>query len=196
MTWIDRYRMPNHSSCSKTDCARPCCRPPAPSWTRRWPIWAGPTCCPTCPIWRYRWCSGCSAKQVRTPRFSTTWCCRPPAASSVATPALPYAGGGWVVWDRDTTAPTNSTLGGLPLRRVDDGEPAAAGRCPPGTGLVAGRFGQGDAGPGPPACAGPGPVRQADRVVPGGPAPAGRDAGGHRRRRGDAEPARRRTTPI
>ena len=61
---------PNHSSCSKTDCARPCCRPPAPSWTRRWPTWAGPTCCPTCPSWRYRWCSGCWAKQVRTPRFS------------------------------------------------------------------------------------------------------------------------------
>ena len=42
-------------------------------------------------------------------------------------------------------------------RRAD-----AAGRRPPGTGLVAGRR-QGDADPGPPACPGPGPVRQADR---------------------------------
>jgi hypothetical protein len=36
-----------------------------------------------------------------------------------ATPELPYAGGGWVVWDYQTAA--DSTLGGLPLRRVDDG---------------------------------------------------------------------------
>ncbi|PXX02283.1 acyl-CoA dehydrogenase-like protein [Mycolicibacterium moriokaense] len=36
-----------------------------------------------------------------------------------ATPALPYAGGGWVVWDYQNA--TNSTLGGLPLRRVEDG---------------------------------------------------------------------------
>ena len=38
------------------------------------------------------------------------------------TPPMPYAGGGWVVWDRDTTGTTNPTLGGLPLRRVPDGE--------------------------------------------------------------------------
>jgi hypothetical protein len=36
------------------------------------------------------------------------------------TPALPYTGGGQVVWER--TATTGSVLGGLPLRRVDDGE--------------------------------------------------------------------------
>jgi alkylation response protein AidB-like acyl-CoA dehydrogenase len=36
-----------------------------------------------------------------------------------ATPALPYAGGGWVVWDYQNA--THSTLGGLPLRRVEDG---------------------------------------------------------------------------
>jgi hypothetical protein len=36
------------------------------------------------------------------------------------TPALPYTGGGQVVWER--TASTSSVLGGLPLRRVDDGE--------------------------------------------------------------------------
>jgi hypothetical protein len=36
-----------------------------------------------------------------------------------ATPELPYAGGGWVVWDYQTA--TDCTLGGLPLRRVDDG---------------------------------------------------------------------------
>jgi hypothetical protein len=36
-----------------------------------------------------------------------------------ATPELPYAGGGWVVWDyRDGP---NPTLGGLPLRRVEEG---------------------------------------------------------------------------
>ena len=38
------------------------------------------------------------------------------------TPPMPYAGGGWVVWERDTTGTTNPTLGGLPLRRVPDGE--------------------------------------------------------------------------
>lgn len=36
------------------------------------------------------------------------------------TPALPYTGGGQVVWERTTS--TGSVLGGLPLRRVDDGE--------------------------------------------------------------------------
>ncbi len=39
-----------------------------------------------------------------------------------ATPELPYAGGGWVVWDRgDNTDLAHPALGGLPLRRVDDG---------------------------------------------------------------------------
>jgi hypothetical protein len=36
------------------------------------------------------------------------------------TPALPYAGGGQVVWERHDG--TNSVLGGLPLRRVEEGE--------------------------------------------------------------------------
>lgn len=36
------------------------------------------------------------------------------------TPPMPYAGGGWVVWSRSST--TDPTLGGLPLRRVPDGE--------------------------------------------------------------------------
>lgn len=36
------------------------------------------------------------------------------------TPPMPYAGGGWVVWERTGTSDT--TLGGLPLRRVPDGE--------------------------------------------------------------------------
>ncbi len=36
-------------------------------------------------------------------------------------PELPYAGGGWVVWDYGNDA--NTTLGGLPLRRVDEGDP-------------------------------------------------------------------------
>jgi hypothetical protein len=36
-------------------------------------------------------------------------------------PELPYAGGGWVVWDY--TSGTNTTLGGLPLHRVDEGDP-------------------------------------------------------------------------
>jgi hypothetical protein len=36
-----------------------------------------------------------------------------------ATPELPYAGGAWVVWDYQDGP--NPTLGGLPLRRVDDG---------------------------------------------------------------------------
>jgi hypothetical protein len=36
-------------------------------------------------------------------------------------PELPYTGGGWVVWDR--TIEASPTLGGLPLRRVDEGDP-------------------------------------------------------------------------
>ncbi|SEH71749.1 Acyl-CoA dehydrogenase, C-terminal domain [Mycolicibacterium rutilum] len=36
------------------------------------------------------------------------------------TPPMPYAGGGWVVWER--TANDEPTLGGLPLRAVPDGE--------------------------------------------------------------------------
>lgn len=36
------------------------------------------------------------------------------------TPPMPYAGGGWVVWERTDTE--GSVLGGLPLRRVPDGE--------------------------------------------------------------------------
>lgn len=36
-------------------------------------------------------------------------------------PELPYAGGGWVVWDY--TNPEHPALGGLPLRRVDAGDP-------------------------------------------------------------------------
>jgi hypothetical protein len=36
------------------------------------------------------------------------------------TPPMPYAGGGWVVWERSNSV--DSTLGGLPLRRVPDGE--------------------------------------------------------------------------
>jgi hypothetical protein len=36
------------------------------------------------------------------------------------TPALPYAGGGWVVWDY-AAAGEDTALGGLPLRRVDEG---------------------------------------------------------------------------
>jgi hypothetical protein len=36
------------------------------------------------------------------------------------TPPMPYAGGGWVVWERAGTSDT--TLGGLPLRQVPDGE--------------------------------------------------------------------------
>lgn len=36
------------------------------------------------------------------------------------TPALPYAGNGWVVWDY-ARAGDSTALGGLPLRRVDEG---------------------------------------------------------------------------
>jgi len=38
------------------------------------------------------------------------------------TPPMQYAGGGWVVWERTKTDATMETLGGLPLRRVPDGE--------------------------------------------------------------------------
>lgn len=37
------------------------------------------------------------------------------------TPPMPYAGGGWVIWERGPHQGT-ATLGGLPLRRVPDGE--------------------------------------------------------------------------
>jgi hypothetical protein len=43
------------------------------------------------------------------------------------TPPLPYAGGGWVVWERDGNA--EPTLGGLPLRRVPDGETMRLGEA-------------------------------------------------------------------
>jgi len=43
------------------------------------------------------------------------------------TPPLPYAGGGWVVWERRSTA--EPTLGGLPLRRVPDGETMRLGEA-------------------------------------------------------------------
>jgi Acyl-CoA dehydrogenase, C-terminal domain len=36
-----------------------------------------------------------------------------------ATPTLPFAGGGWVVWDYQNAA--DPALGGLPLRRVEEG---------------------------------------------------------------------------
>ncbi len=36
-------------------------------------------------------------------------------------PPMPYAGGGWVVWERASSA-ENATLGGLPLRQVPDGQ--------------------------------------------------------------------------
>lgn len=36
-------------------------------------------------------------------------------------PELPFAGGGWVVWDYEQ--PEHPALGGLPLRRVDEGDP-------------------------------------------------------------------------
>lgn len=36
------------------------------------------------------------------------------------TPPMPYAGGGWVVWERQDSV--NPALGGLPLRRVPDGQ--------------------------------------------------------------------------
>jgi Acyl-CoA dehydrogenase, C-terminal domain len=39
-----------------------------------------------------------------------------------ATPALPFAGGSWVVWDYQNAGdPEQLALGGLPLRRVDEG---------------------------------------------------------------------------
>ncbi|MEZ0338884.1 acyl-CoA dehydrogenase family protein [Mycobacterium sp. pV006] len=37
------------------------------------------------------------------------------------TPPMPYTGGGWVVWER-TPSEDSATLGGLPLKRVPDGE--------------------------------------------------------------------------
>jgi len=43
------------------------------------------------------------------------------------TPPMPYAGGGWVVWERATS--TDPILGGLPLRRVPDGETMRLGEA-------------------------------------------------------------------
>jgi Acyl-CoA dehydrogenase, C-terminal domain len=49
---------------------------------------------------------------------------------------LPFAGGSWVVWERDDRA--GSTLGGLPIRRVPQGDPVpvATGRRALGWWLV------------------------------------------------------------
>jgi hypothetical protein len=43
------------------------------------------------------------------------------------TPPMPYAGGGWVVWERATSE--DPILGGLPLRRVPDGETMRLGEA-------------------------------------------------------------------
>jgi hypothetical protein len=43
------------------------------------------------------------------------------------TPPMPYAGGGWVVWERASS--TDPILGGLPLRRVPDGETMRLGEA-------------------------------------------------------------------
>lgn len=46
------------------------------------------------------------------------------------TPPMPYAGGGWVVWERANIADTtHPVLGGLPLRRVPDGETMRLGEA-------------------------------------------------------------------
>ena len=49
-----------------------------------------------------------------------------------ATPALPYAGGGWVVWDYARGEPTTRRSAGLPLRRVDERRALAAAPMPAG----------------------------------------------------------------
>ena len=50
-------------------------------------------------------------------------------------PELPYAGGGWVVWDY-----TQRHHAGRPAAAAGGrGRPGTAGRCPPGGRLVAGR---------------------------------------------------------
>lgn len=43
------------------------------------------------------------------------------------TPPLPYAGGRWVVWERQSNS--EPTLGGLPLRRVPEGETMRLGEA-------------------------------------------------------------------
>ncbi|UGQ13204.1 acyl-CoA dehydrogenase [Yinghuangia sp. ASG 101] len=47
------------------------------------------------------------------------------------TPALPYAGGSWVVWDRDGEA-TGILDAEVPLRKVADGEPLSAAQLAAG----------------------------------------------------------------
>lgn len=51
---------------------------------------------------------------------------------------LPYAGNSWVVWDRTATEDSDTTLGGLPLRREEEGYPirVAEGRVAVGWWLV------------------------------------------------------------
>ena len=60
-----------------------------------------------------------------------------------AAPALPYAGGGWVVWDREHSDGTAHRSGRAAAAPGGRRRPVPAGRCPPGTGLVAGRFAPG-----------------------------------------------------
>ena len=77
---------------------------------------------------------------------------------------------------------------------------AHSGACrrPAGTGLVAGRHQQGHALAGAPARGGPRPIRPPHQLIPGDPAPAGRDTRRDRGRRGDPANRRgcRRKTPT
>ena len=103
---------------------------------------------------------------------------------------LPYAGNRWVVWDRTATEDSDTTLGGLPLRREEEGYPirVAEARLAVGWWLVGtaramlavARQHALDRVP----------VRATGRSVSSDSTPAGRNAGGHRGRRSDAEHTR------
>ena len=113
---------------------------------------------------------------------------RAAGGAPASTLPLPFAGGSWVVWERSDGS-SSAIDGELPIHRCAARGSIAAGRAGAGTagaGLVAGRHQPGHAVAGAPACRGPRSIRPAHQLVPGDPAPAGRDTRRHRGRRGDA----------
>ena len=166
-------------------------RPRAPSSTRHWPTSAGSTCSTKSQILQFLWCSGCSARPARTPRAQRRRAARRRAcgrryrAAAVRGRLLGGLGA-----QRRFQFGARQRAADTPCARRRSAALAALAAGRRAVGLVAGRHQPGDACTGAPARAGSCSIRPAHRLVPGDPAPAGRDARRHRRRRGD--PAGRR----
>src|ERR1700722_13391779 len=74
----------NPCSCSKTAYGRRWRQRRASNSTRRWPSWAGSRCSTKCLKQQSLWCSGCSARPVLMPRYSTTSCYVRPVVKAAA----------------------------------------------------------------------------------------------------------------